>query len=66
MSFYTVQYKIAVDLELSEQPLEIERSEKFIEKIMNSRIKKLWFISITLDIFNFKRGLSYGKEYRKR
>jgi len=66
MSFYTVQYKIAVDLELSEQPLEIERSEKFIEKIMNRRIEKLWFISITLDIFNFKRGLSYGKEYRKR
>jgi len=33
MSFYTIQYKIAVDLELSEQPLEIKRSEKFIEKV---------------------------------
>jgi hypothetical protein len=32
MSFYTIQYKIAVNLELSE-PLEIRRSEKFIEKI---------------------------------
>jgi len=33
MSFYTVQYKITVDLELPE-PLEIKRSEKFIEKII--------------------------------
>jgi len=65
MSFYTIQYKIVVDLELSER-LEIKRSEKFIEKIMNRRLEKLWFTSIMLNIFNLKRGLSYGKEYRKR
>ena len=40
MSFYTVQYKIAVDLELSEQPLEIERSEKFIEKIVLETVQE--------------------------
>jgi len=57
MSFYTIQYKIAVNLELSEQPLEIKRSEKFIEKIMNRRLEKLWFTSIMLNIFNLKRGL---------
>jgi hypothetical protein len=56
MSFYTVQYKIAVDLELSE-PLEIKRSEKFIEKITNRRLEKLWFTSIIPNIFDFKRGL---------
>jgi hypothetical protein len=65
MSFYTIQYKIVVDLELSER-LEIKRSEKFIEKIMNRRLEKLWFTYIMLNIFNLKRGLSYGKEYRKR
>jgi len=35
MSFYTIQYKIAVGLELSEQPPEIKRFEKFIEKIVS-------------------------------
>jgi hypothetical protein len=57
MSFYTVQYRIAVDLELSEQPIEIKRSETFIEKIMNRRLEKLWFTSIIPNIFDFKRGL---------
>jgi len=56
MSFYTVQYKIAVNLELSE-PLEIKRSEKFIKKIMNRGLEKLWFTSIMPNIFNLKRGL---------
>ena len=40
MSFYTVQYKIAVDLGLSEQPLEIKRSEKFIERIVLETVQE--------------------------
>jgi hypothetical protein len=39
MSFYTIQYKIAVNLELSE-PLEIKRSEKFIEKIVLETVQE--------------------------
>ncbi len=39
MSFYTVQYKIAVNLKLFE-PLEIKRSEKFIEKIVLETVQE--------------------------